>query len=159
MNSYYLNDEWYKSLKDGLYSDRNFVNNSNTMNIGGMVMNNPSLVTPSEGYNRGNLFANLYDQYRNYRPVSLRANNEQERLFLELSRMSFAAHEINLYLDLNPNDESMLRLFNDYRQKCNELTREYEAKFGPLTVKSDSLEKAPFMWEKNPWPWEDRFNV
>lgn len=155
MNNYnYLNDEWHKSLRNNVFNNQNIIGNTNNMNIG-----NPSLVTPAEGYNRGNIFANLYDQYKNYRPVSLRGNNEQERLFLELSRMHFAAHEINLYLDLNPNDVSMIRLFNDYRQKTNELTREYESKYGPLNIMSDSLDKTPFMWEKSPWPWEDRFNV
>ena len=148
MNNYnYLNEEWYKSLP-------------NTRNINmNMQPGNPSLVTPTEGYNRGNLFAYLYDQYKNYRPDNLRASNEQERLFLELSRIHFAAHEINLYLDLNPNDVSMIRLFNDYRQQANQLTKEYEKKYGPLTIMSDSLDQTPFMWEKSPWPWEDRFSV
>ena len=148
MNNYnYLNDEWYKSLPTNQYSIRN-------MNI-----TNQSLVNPTEGYNRGNLFANLYDPYKNYRPEQLRASNEQERLFLELSRNHFAAHELNLYLDLNPNDTSMIKLFNDYRERCDQLTKEYERKYGPLTVKSDVLNQTPFMWEKSPWPWEDRFNV
>lgn len=150
MNNYnYLNDEWYKSLPTNQYSIRNM----NTMN------NGTQLVNPTEGYNRGNLFANLYDQYKNYQPETLRASNEQEKLFLELSRNHFAAHELNLYLDLNPDDVSMIRLFNDYREKCDQLTKEYERKYGPLTIKSDVLNQAPFMWEKSPWPWEDRFNV
>lgn len=150
MNNYnYLNDEWYKSLPTNQYSIRNM----NTMN------NGTQLVNPTEGYNRGNLFANLYDQYKNYQPETLRASNEQEKLFLELSRNHFAAHELNLYLDLNPDDVSMIRLFNDYREKCDQLTKEYERKYGPLTVKSDVLNQDPFMWEKSPWPWEDRFNV
>lgn len=152
MNNYtYLNNEWYRSLPTNLYPTRNINTNMNT--------GNPSLVAPAEGYNRGNLFADLYDQYKNYKPENLRASTDQERLFLELSQMSFAAHEINLYLDLYPNDMTMLKLFNDYRQKTNELTKEYESKYGPLTLKSDSLEKSPFMWEQNPWPWEDIFNV
>lgn len=150
MNNYnYLNEDWYKALPTNQYSIRNM----NTMN------NGTQLVNPTEGYNRGNLFANLYDQYKNYRPETLRASNEQERLFLELSRNHFAAHELNLYLDLNPDDVSMIRLFNDYREKCEQLTKEYERKYGPLTVKSDVLNQAPFMWEKSPWPWEDRFSV
>ena len=150
MNNYtYLNDEWYKSIPKN-YS---FRNNTNMNNF------NQSLVTPTEGYNRGNMFANLYDQYKNYRPENLRASNEQERLILEISRTSFAAHELNLYLDIYPNDVSMIKLFNDYREKCEQLTKEYEQKYGPLSVKSDSLNQTPFMWEKSPWPWEDRFNV
>ena len=142
-----LNEEWHKSLRNNLYDNNKFNNNG------------WSLVNPSEGYNRGNLFANLYHQYKNYRPANLRDNTEKERLFLELSRNAFAAHEVNLYLDLNPNDTSMIKLFNDYRQNANELIREYESKYGPLSVKSESLDQTPFLWEKSPWPWEDRFNV
>lgn len=144
MYSYnYLNDEWYKSLRNGL--------NNNT--------NNSSLFTPTEGYDKGNLFSDLYDQYKNYKPETLRASNEREKLFLELSRIHFAMHELNLYLDLNPNDRSILTLFNDYRRKVNELTKEYEAKYGPLTTMSDSLDQVPFMWEQTAWPWEDRYYV
>lgn len=135
----------------------NFLNDSWPRNIThspGMEMNNMSLVMPSVGYDRGNLFKDLYDQYKDYRPDTLEARTDQERLFLELARMSFAAHELNLYLDLNPDDMGMLKLFNDYRQKSNELRREYEEKYGPLGIGSVVLENSPFMWEKSPWPWE-----
>ena len=148
MNNYnYFNDDWYKNIPTTNSSLRN------------MNYQNPSLVTPTEGYNRGNMFANLYDQYKNYRPETLEGKTEQDKLFLELSRTHFAAHELNLYLDLNPNDTSMIKLFNDYREKCEQLTKEYERKYGPLSLKSDTLNQTPFMWEKNPWPWEDKFNV
>ncbi len=133
-----LNDNW----------QRNYRNNMN------MVPSNPSLVTPVVGFDRGNLFSNLYDQYKNYRPETLTAKTEQERMFLELSRMSFAAHELNLYLDLHPDDMSILQLFNDYRQKSNQLIQNYESMYGPLNISSNALEKEPFMWEKAPWPWE-----
>lgn len=150
-NYNYFNADWYKMYED---SSRNMLNSPIFDNTNTNISTNPSLVNPEEGYNRGNLFADLYDQYKNYRPDTLRANNERERLFLDLSRMRFAAHEINLYLDLNPNDTSMIRLFNDYRKKANELMNEYESKYGPLNIMSDSLDKTPFMWEKSPWPWE-----
>ena len=150
MNNFtYLNDEWYKSLP----KDYSFRNNTNMNNF------NPSLVTPTEGYNRGNLFSNLYSQYKNYKPETLRATNEQDKLLLELSRNSFAAHELNLYLDMYPNDISMIKLFNDYREKSKQLTKEYEQKYGPLSIMSNSLSQNPFMWDKSPWPWEDRFYV
>lgn len=152
MNNYnYFNDDWYKNLPQQNYSFRNINSNMNTFN--------PTLVNPTEGYIRGNLFANLYDQYKNYKPDQLQPSNEKERLFLELAKTSFAEHELNLYLDLNPNDMTMLKLFNDYREKCKMLTDEYESKYGPLTTSSDVLNKSPFMWDKNPWPWEDRYNV
>ena len=58
-----------------------------------------SLYSPEEGYMKGNLFPELYDQYKNYQPVILRAKDEQSKLLLELSAVSFASHELNLYLD------------------------------------------------------------
>ncbi len=133
-----------------------FMNDNYMDNYRNNMMSNPMLTTPSVGYDRGNMFNNLYDQYKNYKVDVLRGNNEKERLYLELSRMCFAAHEINLYLDLYPDDMSMLRLFNDYRNKSNELIKEYENKYGPLSIKSDVLEKSPFMWEMSPWPWEEK---
>lgn len=113
-----------------------------------------SLYSPEEGYMKGNLFPELYDQYKNYQPVMLRAKDEQSRLLLELSSVSFASHELNLYLDLHPNDESVLALFNDYRRKTNSLIDEYEMKYGPITVNSDSLNASPFLWEVDAWPFE-----
>ena len=152
MNNYnYFNEDWYKNLPQTNYSYRNLNSNMNTFN--------PTLVNPNEGYIRGNIFSNLYDQYKNYKPAQLRPTNEKERIFLELAQNSFAEHELNLYLDLNPNDVSMLKLFNDYREKCKILTEEYESKYGPLSISSNVLNQSPFMWDKNPWPWEDRYNV
>lgn len=113
-----------------------------------------SLYSPEEGYMRGNLFPELYDSYKNYKPVLLRATDEQSKMLLELSAISFANHELNLYLDLHPNDESVLTLFNDYRRKTNTLMNEYENKYGPLTINSDSLNASPFLWEADVWPWE-----
>ena len=122
-------------------------------------VNIPSLFTPVEAYNNGNLFSNLYSQYKNYTPTVLRASNQREKLFLELSQISFAAHELNLYLDMHPDNESMITLFNDYRERANQLVHEYESKYGPLTISSDSLNQTPFAWEKGAWPWEVNSNV
>ena len=144
MYSYnYLNDGWYRNMNNKMYQNNNM----------------PSLFTPEEGYNNGNLFSGLYSQYKNYRPEVLRAGNEREKLLLELSRMSFAAHDLNLYLDIYPDDISMITLFNDYRQKTNELIAQYESKYGPLSIASDSLDQNPFAWEKGMWPWEVGYNV
>lgn len=148
MNNYnYFNEDWYKNIPPMNISTRN------------MNYFNSSLVSPTEGYNRGNIFQNLYSQYKNYRPANLEGRTEQDKLFLELSRNGFAAHELNLYLDLNPNDTSMIKLFNDYKEKCEQLTKEYESKYGPLSLNSPTLNQNTFMWVKNPWPWEDKYNV
>lgn len=132
----------------------NYQNENYFQNITPNMRNNqPSLYSPEEGYNKGNLFQNLYDPYKNYQPVKLQAKNDKEALFLELSKYSFAAHELNLYLDVHPDDDTMLTLFNDYRMRSNQLMMEYEKKYGPLTVSSDDMESS-FLWVKNQWPWE-----
>lgn len=138
MNNNYLKD---------MYS--NFYDSNMNMKMG-----MPSLYSPDEGYNKGNMFSNLYSQYMNYKPVNLKGNTEQEKMFLELARICFAKHEINLYLDLHPDDVSMITLFNDYREKEMMLRKQYEERFGPITTNSDVLNKTPFMWVKDGWPWE-----
>ncbi len=138
MYNYNYDTTWYQHMM------RNSYNN----------MTNNSLFTPEVAYNNGNLFSNLYSEYKDYRPAQLSANTEKEKLLLDIGRLSFAAHDLNLYLDLNPNDESMLTLFNDYRKQADSMINEYESKFGPLNISSNSLETGPFKWINSPWPWE-----
>ena len=132
------------------YIGNDYLRNTKSSN---MMNNQPNLYTPEEGYNKGNLFADLYVGYKNYQPVKLQPRNEKDSLFLELSRYAFAAHELNLYLDLHPEDNTMLTLFNDYRARANQLMMEYENKYGPLTISSDEMNSS-FTWSKNEWPWE-----
>ena len=116
------------------------------------TLNHP-LKEPYEGFIRGNLFDHLYRQYQNYRPTKLVPNNEQAELLLNVDELSFAAHEINLYLDVYPNDTQMIALFNHYQQMANEATKAYEKKYGPLTVNALS-NRDQFSWEAYAWPWE-----
>ena len=119
-----------------------------------MPNTNMQLFTPKEALDRGNLFANLYDPYKNYQPVALTGKNEKEKLYLDFIRMAFAAHELNLYLDNFPNDQSMIQLFNDYRQKSDTLKNQYEQKYGPIDISSNALNTTPFAWVDQKWPWE-----
>lgn len=137
-NYNYLNNDWYRNTNNSMYQ-----NNENS-----------SLFPPEEAYNKGNLFASLYQQYKNYQPVTLKENNEQEKLFLEFSRMAFAAHELNLYLDNFPNDTSMIQLFVDYQERANSLLKQYEKLYGPITLSGSINTKTPFAWEYGQWPWE-----
>lgn len=119
-----------------------------------MNMNNQNLFNPQEGFLKGNMFTNLYNQYKSYQPQKLNPKDEQDRMLYELDSIGFAAHELNLYLDLHPEDQSMVTLFNDYRRKLEELTKNYESKYGPLTVNSNEMENKTFSWVNTPWPWE-----
>jgi hypothetical protein len=127
------------------YFDYNWYRNSN---------DNTSLYGPKEGFEKGNLFSSIYSPYKNYKPATLKATTEQESLLYELSAYSFAAHELNLYLDINPKDQSLIKLFNDYRTKANTLIAEYEKKYGPLNISSANSSNNTFTWEQSSWPWE-----
>ena len=43
-------------------------------------MNNQQLFNPNEGFIKGNLFSNLYSEYKNYKPQNLNPRNEQEKM-------------------------------------------------------------------------------
>ena len=132
------NNNWYRELK------RNSYQNNMTS----------SLFNPTEGYNNGNLFTGLYSQYKNYRPATLSANNEKDQMMLELSRIAFAAHELNLYLDIYPNDANRIKLYNEYNKKTNDLISKYNNTYEPLTLSGNELNEVPWSWEDSPWPWE-----
>ena len=118
---------------------------------------NETLYNPKEGFEKGNMFTDLYSPYKNFQPEKLVPKNEQEQLLLELQEVSFAAHELNLYLDLHPEDQSMGTLFKDYQRKKEELTKAYEELYGPMTVYSNNIEDTS-KWVNTSWPWEG-YNV
>ena len=115
---------------------------------------NSNLASVKDGFAKGNMFNDLYDPYENYRYQELTANNKQEELLLEIMVLSFAINDLNLYLDLHPTDESVLRKFKDLTEKAYSKEMEYVKCYGPLEVMdSESLSK--FEWINNPWPWEN----
>lgn len=142
MNNY--NYDWYR-------------NNTNQMFFNGMNYNQ-NLYSPKEGFEKGNMFSNLYEQYKTYRPINVNPMTEQEKMLYEIQTMCFAAHELNLYLDLHPEDKSMIILFKDYQDQIRSLKNEYENKYGPLTVNGVKNENL-FTWESATWPWDRNMNM
>lgn len=152
-NSYTRGNNVNDFMDSSYFFDNNFMNNISNM-PNNSYNQNFKMTNPTDGYSRGNLFSDLYSQYKNYDPRKLASNDPKMKLWLEMSENFFAAHEINLYLDINPNDQSMIELFNDYRKKADNLKKEYESKYGPLCLSSDELNQYPFLWVKNSFPWE-----
>ena len=136
MNNY-IEYDWYRN--------NNYLNNNS---------NSMSLDNPQSGFEKGNMFKNLYNEYKDYKPATLTAKNEKEKYLYDIMASSFAAHELNLYLDLNPDDQSAFMLFMDYEKKVNGMIEEYEKRYGPLNV--DSNEMNSFIWSTEKWPWEVR---
>jgi len=107
-----------------------------------------------EGFIRGNMFPDLYNQYKVTGPFDIAPKNEEEDLLTYIDAYSFAAHEMNLYLDNNPNDRDMIEAFKKYTNEANKYINEYEKKYGPLFV--DASTTYPWAWNESPWPWEGR---
>ena len=49
----------------------------------------------------------------------------------------------------------MIKLYNKFREEKKNYTNEYESKFGPLTLDSNTMERYPWAWISMPWPWDN----
>ena len=127
------------------------MNNYDFMN--NKIINN-NLTGLYTGFIRGNMFSNLYNQYKDYQPMMINPDNEKEQYLLDLNQVQFAMHDINLYLDNYPNDSMMLKEFNKNRELYLQLLEEYENRYGPINISSNTLNNSPWTWNNEPWPWE-----
>lgn len=110
-----------------------------------------NLYNPYEGYLKGNAFSDEYIPYKNYPVAKPIITSEKDEMLVNIGQYSFMAHDLNLYLDVYPNDVEALNKFNEYRDRADELIKKYERKYGPLTVRGVD-NKAPFNWLTS-WPW------
>ena len=144
LNSYNSMSNYNKNSYQKFFDNHN----KNTMNI------SSNLYDPYQGFIRGNMFQNLYDSYKIKEPYEIKPMNEQAEMLTYIDSLSFSCIDLGLYLDVNPNDRGAIELFNQYRNQKNDLIMEYQNKFGPLLLNSDSLNTYPWAWNDKPWPWE-----
>ena len=160
-------NDYYNYLNNN-YNDMNFMTDPNNMIYDMNTMtafpntfmmpnsninNNSNITDTQTGFKRGNLFNNLYSEYKNYKPNDLKANSEREDLIMQIDEQRFAIIEMNLYLDIYPNDKNALNKFNNYLRKEKELINLYESKYGPMTI-SSPVQTDNWLWNNSPWPWE-----
>ena len=150
-NMYQVNSMIYDDFLNANYMD---YRNNNIMHSN-MDINN-ELYSPFEGYIKGNIFKNLYNKYRNYSPVQLVPRNEHEEALLNLDQMGFAMHEMNLLLDVYPNDRNAMENYIKFRNNYNILLNDYQKKYGSFNVNSEHLNTIPFGWTYEPWPFNRR---
>ena len=113
---------------------------------------NSKLYDAKEGFLRGNMFRDLYDPYKNMQYKPLKPATEREALLYKVMEMDFAVNDLNLYLDLYPEDMEMYEKFKMYTKECIRLKDEYARNFGPLTLEQTNANN--YEWMKNPWPWD-----
>lgn len=135
----------------------NFLKNYNNLSniLPNIMSNQNNLQDPYQGFISGNMFKNLYNQYKINTPYEIRPDNEQAQMLTNIDTLDFAITDLTLYLDVNPNDKDVINLFNKYRVQLNEIQRTYENNYGPLQLSSDSLNTYPWAWDNRPWPWEN----
>ena len=107
------------------------------------------LVDEREGLKRGNIFENEYVPYKNYNPTNIAS---KDSLLLKLYETNFAIIDLNLYLDLNPNDEKTYDIYKSYVNNYESLKKQYEEKYGPLEI--TCVNSNTYDWINNPWPWD-----
>ena len=136
------------------YQDFNNFDNNNFANNFMVPTSNNELLDPKEALEKGNMFKNLYVPYKNYKPVELKPKSEREKMLNEIRSYGFAMKELNLYLDVNPNNANYINLYNEYRKIKENLCNQYEKMYGPLELSSSELNKNNWVWNNSPWPWE-----
>jgi len=156
-------NDYYNYLNG--YNDMNYMPNSNQMiedlnyqslmpnNINTSNNQNNNIISTEEGFKKGNMFKNLYDEYKSFKPRKLTASSEREDMLLQIMEYTFAMIDLQLYLDIYPNDKDALRLFNTYLSNKKELTNMFEQKYGPLTIDGE-VQINNWLWDNSPWPWE-----
>lgn len=115
------------------------------------------VLNADEGFMRGNMYKNEFKPYKNYTYRKLAPKSKREELLFDIMKYDFAINDLNLVLDLNPNDEKLLELFKKYVALLCEKELEYVKLYGPLQV--EEAEGNTFDWIKEPWPWNDREDV
>ncbi len=145
MNTYNMTKDYY-----------NYANNNYNQPLYNQNIQNKQIYDPYNGFIRGNMFPELYNSYKLNKPLEITPMNEQAELLTYVDALTFAMIDLNLYLDIYPNDREALELFNQYRMQADEYTKKYESKYGPLELTSNSLNTFPWAWDNAPWPWEKK---
>ena len=106
-----------------------------------------------EGFQRGNMIRNEYIPYKNYNAIPLVPKTEMERKLYEIMKLDFAIVDLNLYLDMHPEDNDAYQLFQNYVNSHKKAIKDYNETFGPIVVTNAKYNS--YEWPKNPWPWDN----
>ena len=110
-----------------------------------------SIMLNTDGYIYGNMFKDEFVPYKNYGVYKLKGSDEKETLKLKIMEETFIINDLNLYLDINPNERDLFEELKKHIKFLNEYKKEYESKYEALCVTGI---KDSFSWIDNPWPWE-----
>ena len=104
----------------------------------------------SDALKRGTLFPGLDLPFMNI--VNTAEIDPGDTPLSELMKLSFAAHELHLYLDTHPEDKEAFQTLRRFLKLQAEAKRRYVKKYGPLCPE-DLADSETFDWLDEPWPW------
>lgn len=136
---------------------QNYINNmksNNMQNVSNTINNNCDLYDSYEGFLKGNMFPKLYSPYKGYKPREIKTSNSKEAMMLQIQELCFALIDMNLYLDIHPNDECIINKFVNTSREKEKLVKEYEKKYGPISITGEGFDKVPWAWNSVKSPWE-----
>ena len=131
MNMYFDEDNNY-FIDEHEFNFKTDIDSNININVDSINFNRDNtLYDPNEGFNKGNMFKNLYSKYKNY-VYNLKVNNPKDELLYKIQMYTFALKDLNLYLDVYPEDRNMLKMFQEYKSKLEEYKNKYINEYGPL---------------------------
>lgn len=125
------------------------------LNLAGLTqdkLNNKNYFTARDGFLRGNMFKNEYKPYKNLTYINLNPKTDREIKLFNVMQYSFAINDLNLYLDLHPEDKDALNQLKEYILEEEKAKKDYIRSYGPLEVCNTFGDK--FNWIDGPWSWE-----
>ena len=138
-----------------MYFDENnnyFDDYNNTIQININNIRGNELFTTEEGFNKGNIFKNIYSKYKNH-VYKLKTNNQKDDLLYKVQMYTFTLKDLGLYLDTHPTDESILMEYQKVRRNLENAKKKYEDSYGVLSS-NDVTSDDKWTWINNPWPWD-----
>lgn len=125
----------------------------NLANITNNDSDSRNFFTAKEGFLRGNMFKNEYKPYKNLNFVNIVPKNDREAKLYNVMCYTHAITDMNLYLDVHPEDRMALNMLKEFIKEEEKAKQEYIMSYGPLNVcdtKGDNFE-----WVNGPWSWEN----
>ena len=115
-----------------------------------MQQPNGCMFDPEQALKRGTLFSGLE------LPLGgdFRVGNLPACALSDVQAITFATHELALYLDTHPCDADALQLYNQYQRAANEKQAEFSRTHYPLTRACNTNNSENYAWVCDPWPWQ-----
>lgn len=81
--------------------------------------------------------------------------NEKNNMRTKIHALSFAVHELVLFLDTHPQNRQAMELLREFRKRRDDAIAAYEARFGRYIETTEDVEPTDYWnWIDSPWPWE-----